>query len=92
MRALIELGQIAITLITSGVVALLVGPAYLAVALLVMATCCVLLYDAARRVVVQEPLDLQELALIAGSSFVFGMIWPSIPLVLTWKRFGDAGE
>lgn len=89
MRFLIDLGQIVFALLISGVVAALVGPTYIAVAALVMATSVVLLYEAARRQVIGEPLDFKEVLLIAGSSVIFGVIWPSIPVILTLRRVGE---
>lgn len=92
MRYLIELGQIAVALFVSGAVATLVGSVYVAVAALVIATCAVLLFEAARQrsVIVEVPLGLGELLSIAGASIVFGLVWPAIPLILTWKHVDAA--
>lgn len=92
MQFLVEVGQITIALFVSGAVAVLVGPTYAAVAILVMATCAVLLLDAARQrsTVIEVPLGLGEILSIAGTSIVFGAIWPAIPIVLTWKRLDAA--
>jgi hypothetical protein len=89
---LIELGQLAITLTVSGVVAFLVGPTYVVIATLVIATCLVLLYEAAKShsASVGKPIKLVELGSIAVTAIVFGAIWPAIPLVFTWKRSGGA--
>jgi hypothetical protein len=90
VQFLTALGQIVFALFISGAVAVFVGPTYVAVAILVTMTSVVLLYEAARRHVIDEPLDIQELLLITGSSIVFGVIWPSIPLILTLRK--SAGE
>lgn len=88
MRFLVEVGQIAIALVLSGVVATLVGPTYLAVSALVIATCIVVLLDVAhqRSKIIEVPIDLVEVLRIAATSVVFGIVWPAIPVILTWKR------
>jgi len=88
VRFLLELGQLALALVISGVVASFVGPTYVAVSLLVTATCMVLLLDSAHRAsaITEKPVDAIEVAGIAGTAFMFGLIWPAIPLIFTWKR------
>jgi hypothetical protein len=91
VQLLVGLVQLVIALVLSGAVAVLVGPAYVAVAALVLATCMVLLLDAAkqRSVTTEKPISVIDVAHIAGSAVVFGLIWPAIPLIFTWKRVVD---
>ncbi|MGH7177098.1 MAG: hypothetical protein ACREJC_06955 [Tepidisphaeraceae bacterium] len=88
MRFLVEVGQIAVALLLSGAILTLVGPTYLAVAALVTATCIVVLLDVAhqRSKIIEVPIDLVEVLRIAATAIVFGIVWPAIPLILTWKR------
>jgi hypothetical protein len=91
VKFLVDLAQLAIALTVSGAVVVWVGPTYVAVAALVMATCAVLLFDAARQqsVVSETPIGFLPVLHMLGTSFVFGLIWPSIPLIFTWRRVGD---
>jgi hypothetical protein len=90
MQLLFEIGQLAVALAVSGAVANLIGTVYIAVGALVLATCMALLYDAARQrgEITEEPITFWSLAHMAGTSIVFGLIWPSIPLIFTWRRVG----
>ena len=94
MKILVELLQIAIALGTSGAMALLIGPTYVLVAFLVLSTCMALLYDHARTRsnIVEEPVTAAEFAELLGTSFVFGMIWPALPVILTWKIGGERDD
>jgi hypothetical protein len=88
VRFLVEIIQLAIALVVSGVVAGLIGAMYLAVGALVLSTCMALLYDAARQQseLIEEPVTFLTLAHMAGTSVVFGLIWPAIPLIFLWRR------
>lgn len=92
MQLLVEIVQLAIALAVSGAVAAMVGSLYLVVAVLVLTTCLALLYDAARQQseITETPVTVLALAHMTGTSIVFGLIWPSLPLILTWRRVGDA--
>jgi hypothetical protein len=88
VQLLAELGQIVITLVVSGVVAFLVGPAYAAIAMLVMAMCLVLLYQTAKEInsIAKAHVRFGELCQIVGTATVFGAIWPAIPVILALRR------
>jgi hypothetical protein len=88
---LIGVGQVALSLVISGVIAMLIGTTYIAVAALVVATCWALLFVYATEAseVAEQPVDLRDLLSISATSLVFGLIWPALPLILTWKRGGE---
>lgn len=89
MKLLVEICQLAITLLVSGVVAFLVGAqVYIPIASLVLMTCVVLLFDAGKRhsEATEDPIGLLTAMQIAGTSVIFGLVWPAIPLIFTWRR------
>jgi hypothetical protein len=95
VKLLVEVSQLAITLIVSGVVAFFVGAqVYIPIASLVLMTCMALLFDAGKRhsEATEDPIGLLTAMQIAGTSVVFGIIWPAIPLIFTWRRAGLLDE
>jgi hypothetical protein len=85
---LIDLAQLAFALAISGAVAAVVGATYIAVAALVMATCVVLLFDTAKQqsAGTETPIRILSALHMLGTALVFGMIWPSIPVIFIWRR------
>lgn len=96
---LAEVGQVLIALGFSATVAYWLGVgAYLAVALFVIATAWLLMFDAARReaLAIREidpsVLDLIVLALtMGGTAVVFAAIWPALPPILAWSAYRRRG-
>jgi hypothetical protein len=91
VQLLVEIVQLVVALAVSGAIAVWLGSMYLVIAVLVLTTCMALLYDAARQhsVITEEPVTVLSLAHMAGTSVVFGLIWPSIPLIFAWRRADD---
>ena len=64
-------------------VAIWMGVSYAAVAVLAMAACLTLLLDNAKLGGV--PVQPIELIRMIGSSVLFGLIWPTLPVILILK-------
>jgi len=88
MKILLGFCQLAFVGMISTVVAWLTGPAYIAVGMLVMATCLVLLLQAAKLygALAELPMRAAEAVSIIGAAFVFGLIWPALPVILALKK------
>jgi asparagine N-glycosylation enzyme membrane subunit Stt3 len=88
---LAEIGQVAIALGFSGMIALWLGSAvYLAVALVITAICAVLLFERAREEIgAQTKYKLSVTISLIVTPIVLGTIWPSLPPILAytgWRR------
>ena len=93
MKLLFWIAQVAITLLISGVVALWIGPTYVIVSVSVLITCWALLFENAKQhsFVTKVPISSIDIAMLSGSAFTFGLIWPAIPLIVILRTFGESG-
>jgi hypothetical protein len=95
MRFLSEVGQVLIALSFSVAIALWLGSGtYVTVAIFVFATTWMLMFDAGQRELqAPTPPSLLMVAFtMTSTAIVFAMIWPSVPVILTWsflRRRGD---
>ncbi len=94
VRFLFWLAQTLIALTWSAALAVWMGAPYVLVGGLVLVACFALLYASARErgEVLDEPVTLTEVAALAGTSFVFGLMWPALPVIIALKAGTDGRD
>lgn len=95
MALFVNILQLVIAAVLSCAAAILLGPmAYIIVGALVTFTCLVLLTDVAREDETDGDDDesvqvLRVVAATLSTSIVFGVIWPTLPLIFAWGAWRD---